>query len=62
MNDHTQNAERKSDDKSIADERDALRAMLERAIKVLERTSNDTLDGRNTAIDARELLAQYPRT
>lgn len=30
--------------------------MLHKTVKVLERVSNDTLDGRNTAEDARELL------
>lgn len=30
--------------------------MLNKTVKVLERVGNDTLDGRNTAEDARELL------
>lgn len=34
------------------------RALLERAAKALERTSNDTLDGRNAAIDIRDFLAR----
>jgi len=43
----------------LASQIDEYRAMLERAIRVMERTANDTLDGRNTAIDARELLYKY---
>jgi hypothetical protein len=45
----------------IADERDELRAFAERSIKIMGRTANDTLDGRNAAVDGRELLAKYPK-
>lgn len=37
-----------------------LRELLERAAKVLERTANDTLDGRNMAEELRALLDQPP--
>ena len=35
--------------------------LLGRAVKVLERTANDTLDGRNMAVELRALLAQRER-
>lgn len=37
---------------------DEVVAFIERAVKVMERTANDTLDGRNAAIDGRELLTK----
>jgi hypothetical protein len=56
IHDDVDNMERSS--QQVAGQRNKLLLMLARAVKVLERTSNDTLDGRNTATDATELIAE----
>ena len=45
----------------VRQERDALAALCQEAAAVLERTANDTLDGRNTAVRLRESSASLAR-
>jgi len=42
----------------VGSDRDELYEALEFAAKTLERTANDTLDGRNAAMQARDALAK----